>query len=80
MQEAALSVHGHANCMQILKSGQRIQRRNRQSPQAIGLKIELNQAHSRSITMAKAQQQIQRGEVVLTAKVTLKIVTAVIII
>ena len=30
--------------------------------------------------MAKAQQQIQRREAVLTAKVTLKIVTAVIII
>ena len=30
--------------------------------------------------MAKAQQQIQRGEAVLTAEVTLKIVTAVIVI
>ena len=30
--------------------------------------------------MAKAQQQIQTGEAVLTAEVTLKIVTAVIVI
>ena len=66
-------MHVHANCMQILKSGQRIQRRNRQSPQAIGLKFKLNKAHSRGTTMLKAQEQIRSGEAVLTAKVTVKL-------
>ena len=71
-------VDAHAKCMQMLKSGQRIRRHRDQSPSAIELEFELNNAHSRGTTMVKAQHQKRSGVAVLTAEVTVKFVTAVI--
>ena len=76
MQAAAPSVDVHAKCMQKLKSGQRIERRRDQSPQAIGVEFELNNAHSRGTTMVEVQHQKRSGVAVLTAEVTVKFVTA----